>query len=74
VLIPASGTRLQSEKGIVDSPELFAADIVRKARGQTDEGIALALAQASARTIEWLIDDHQVPLSLVDSFLYPGTA
>jgi fumarate reductase flavoprotein subunit len=71
-LIPASGTRLQSEKGIVDSPELFAADIVRKARGQTDEGIALALAQASARTIEWMIDDHQVPLSLVDSFLYPG--
>ena len=71
-LIPASGTRLQSEKGIVDSPELFAADIVRKARGQTDESIALALAQASARTIEWMIDDHQVPLSLVDSFLYPG--
>ena len=71
-LIPASGTRLQREKGIVDSPELFAADIVRKARGQTDEGIALALAQASARTIEWMIDDHQVPLSLVDSFLYPG--
>ncbi len=71
-LIPAAGTRQQREKGIVDSPETFADDIVRKARGQTDYGIALALAQASARTIEWLADDHQVPLTLVDSFLYPG--
>ncbi len=71
-LIPAANTRLQREKGIVDSPEVFAADIVRKAKGQTDAGIALALARESAHTIEWLIDDHQVPLSLVDSFLYPG--
>ena len=71
-LIPAANTRLQREKGIVDSPEVFAADIVQKAKGQTDAGIALALARESARTIEWLIDDHQVPLSLVDSFLYPG--
>lgn len=71
-LIPAAGTRMQCEKGIVDSPELFAQDIVSKAKGQTDQEIALALAQASARTVEWLVDDHQVPLSLVDSFLYPG--
>ena len=56
----------------MDSPETFADDIVRKAKGQTDYGIALALAQASARTIEWLAEDHQVPLTLVDSFLYPG--
>jgi fumarate reductase flavoprotein subunit len=71
-LIPAAGTRQQREKGIVDSPETFADDIVRKAKGQTDPAIALALARASARTIEWLADDHQVPLTLVDSFLYPG--
>jgi fumarate reductase flavoprotein subunit len=71
-LIPAAGTRQQREKGIVDSPETFADDIMRKAKGQTDPAIALALAQASARTIEWLADDHQVPLTLVDSFLYPG--
>lgn len=71
-LIPGAGTRQQRDKGIVDSPETFADDIMRKTKGQTDYGIALALAQASARTIEWLADDHQVPLSLVDSFLYPG--
>jgi len=71
-LIPAAGTRLQRERGIEDSAEIFAADIVRKTGGQTDASIALALAEASAATVEWLIDDHEVPLSLVDSFLYPG--
>lgn len=71
-LIPAAGTRAQRAAGIEDSPELFAADIVRKARGQTDADIALALARESARTVEWLIDRHRVPLTLVDSFLYPG--
>lgn len=71
-LIPAAGSRLQREKGIDDTPELFARDILGKTHGETDAAIALALARASARTVEWLIDDHAVPLSLVDSFLYPG--
>lgn len=71
-LIPGAGTRLQKAAGIADSPELFAADIMRKTRGQTDPAVALALARESAATVEWLIDAQQVPLSLVDSFLYPG--
>jgi fumarate reductase flavoprotein subunit len=71
-LIPAADSRLQRDKGIVDSPELFARDIVGKTHGEADARIALELARASARTVEWLIDDHGVPLSLVDSFLYPG--
>ena len=71
-LIPAADSRLQRERGIVDSPERFAEDILRKTSGATDAAIALALARHSARTVEWLIDDHRVPLSLVDSFLYPG--
>lgn len=71
-LIPGAGTREQRRLGIDDSPELFAADLVRKARGQTDGDIALALARESAATVEWLTDAHRVPLTLVDSFLYPG--
>jgi fumarate reductase flavoprotein subunit len=71
-LIPGAGTRMQRAAGIADSPELFAADILHKTRGETDAAIALALAQASAATIEWLVDTHAVPLTLVDSFLYPG--
>lgn len=71
-LIPAAGTRAQRAAGIEDTPELFAADIIRKTRGQTDAAIVLALARESAATVEWLIDRHRVPLTLVDSFLYPG--
>jgi fumarate reductase flavoprotein subunit len=71
-LIPAAGTRAQRAKGIVDSPELFAADLMAKARGETDPAIARALADESAATVEWLIDVQGVPLTLLDSFLYPG--
>jgi len=71
-LIPAAGTRFQRERGIEDSAELFADDIVRKAKQLTDRRIALALARESARTIEQFVDRHGIELTLVDSFLYPG--
>lgn len=71
-LIPAAGTRMQKERGIEDSPELFAADIMRKAKDKTDARIALTLARESARTIEQFVDRHQIGLTLVESFLYPG--
>jgi fumarate reductase flavoprotein subunit len=71
-LIPAAGTRAQRAAGIEDSPRLFADDILAKAKQQTDPAIALALAMESGATVEWLIDRHRVPLTLVDSFLYPG--
>ena len=35
-LIPAAGTRFQRAKGIADNPQLFAADIQRKAHGEAD--------------------------------------
>ena len=71
-LIPAAGTRMQREKGIEDSPERFAADVLAKARQKTDAEIVLQLARESARTVEWLADECGVALSLVDSFLYSG--
>ncbi len=71
-LIPAAGSKQQKTAGIEDSPELLAQDIVTKAKGQTDEAIALALAHASAGTVDWLTDEQDVPLTLVEGFLYPG--
>jgi fumarate reductase flavoprotein subunit len=71
-LIPAAGTRAQRAAGIEDSAQRFAHDILAKAKHQTDADIALSLALESATTVEWLIDRHRVPLTLVDSFLYPG--
>ena len=70
-LIPAAGSRQQQAAGIDDSPTRFTDDILAKTRGETDAGIVAALAEASAATVNWLTDAG-VPLSLVDSFLYPG--
>lgn len=71
-LIPAAGTRFQRARGIDDTPARFAADILAKTEGHTDAGAVARLAGVSAATLEWLIDRHDVPLSLVDSFRYPG--
>jgi fumarate reductase flavoprotein subunit len=71
-LIPAAGTRFQKALGIVDTPELLAGDIWRKAKGETDRAIVDAVAHASGPTIEWLADRHGVAFKLVEGFLYPG--
>jgi fumarate reductase flavoprotein subunit len=71
-LIPGPGSRFQKEKGIDDTPELFAADVMAKTKGKTDPDMALHLAREGAPTVEWLTDYAKVPLSLVDSFQYPG--
>ncbi len=71
-LIPAAGTRFQKALGIVDTPELLAGDIWRKAKGETDRAMVDAVAAASGPTIEWLADRHGVAFKLVEGFLYPG--
>jgi fumarate reductase flavoprotein subunit len=71
-LIPAAGTGLQRAKGVDDSAERFAADILRKSRGETDAQLVAVLARESGPTVDWLVERHGVHLSLVDSFLYPG--
>lgn len=71
-LIPAAASRLQKDAGVEDSPELLASDIKGKTKGLVDTDIVNMLAEESARTVEWLIDDHDVALSLVEGFTYPG--
>ena len=71
-LIPGAGSRFQKEKGIKDSADDFANDIIKKTRGQTDHDMAIHLARVSAPTVEWLVDNCSVPLSLVHTFDYPG--
>ncbi|MEO0410752.1 MAG: FAD-dependent oxidoreductase [Pseudomonadota bacterium] len=71
-LIPAAGTPEQAARGIEDSPEAFAADIVKKTKGQTDKAIASHLAAHSAGTVAWLKAQHGIPIDLLDGFTYPG--
>jgi fumarate reductase flavoprotein subunit len=71
-LIPAASTRFQEEKGIADSADLLASDILRKAKGRTDEALARAVAAMSGDTIHDLANQHGVQFALVEGFLYPG--
>ncbi|GAB5486885.1 MAG: FAD-dependent oxidoreductase [Parasphingorhabdus sp.] len=71
-LIPAAGSKAQIAKGIEDSPEIFANDIVAKTKGKVDQALVARLAEQSARTIDWLMYNHAIGLSLVEGFTYPG--
>lgn len=71
-LIPAAGTTLQADAGIDDTADLFAADIRRKAHGENDRVLEIALATGAAPVIDWLTSTHHLPFSVVTDFDYPG--
>ncbi len=71
-LVPAANTRWQREAGIEDSPELFAADIMRKAHGEPDPTLVATVTRAIGPALEWLADRHGLLFSVLDNFVYPG--
>ncbi len=71
-LIPAAGTPEQAALGIPDDWSVLTADILRKSKNKADAAVAERLARESAHTVAWLRDQHGVPLTLVQGFLYPG--
>jgi len=73
-MIPAAGTRIQREKGIEDGPDLLIGDIMGKNHGLADPAIVAAVAHASGPTVDWLVDEKGVALTLVEGFLYPATS
>lgn len=71
-LVPAAGTRWQRERGIADTPEMFVADLRKKARNTADPALVELVARAAGPTLEWLADVHGLPFSVVHDFDYPG--
>lgn len=71
-LIPAAGTSLQENAGINDSAVLFATDIQSKAKFENSPDLVEKLAGESAAVIEWLMDQYDLPFTLVNEFVYPG--
>jgi len=71
-MIPAAGTRWQRAAGVDDDPARMAADIQGKAHGQAEPGLVETVCAEAAPCLEWLADRHDVPLSLVEGFRYPG--
>lgn len=71
-MIPAAGTTLQAARRVDDMPEIMAADIQAKAHGENDPAMVEAICAASGPVVDWLVQKHRVPLTLVEGFLYPG--
>jgi fumarate reductase flavoprotein subunit len=71
-LIPAAGTRFQRAKGIMDSPQLLATDIQRKANGEADAAVVGTVAHGAGVLVEWLADRYCLPFDVIDNFNYPG--
>lgn len=71
-LVPAAGTRFQTDAGIDDSASRFAADIQAKAHDENDPDLVMSMAKTAGPVIEWLADTHGLPFSLVTDFDYPG--
>ena len=71
-MVPACGTQLQAKNGVDDSVAILAGDISAKARGHVDKTLVEAICRISGPTIDWLIKDHNIELTLVGGFLYPG--
>jgi fumarate reductase flavoprotein subunit len=71
-LIPAAGTRFQRERGITDTPELFAQDISHKAHNEADAKLVQAVARGAGPLVEWLADTYAMPFEVITDFNYPG--
>lgn len=70
-MVPGAGSRFQKAAGVVDSPERFVADVMRKTHGAADAAVTKAIAEVSAELVEWLADIG-LPIELVTDFDYPG--
>ena len=57
----AAGTRLQKEKGIEDSLELFTNDLNRIGKGQADQDLLQVYVSQAAPVWEWFVDHGLVP-------------
>jgi len=71
-MFPASGSRWQREIGLVDSPEIFTGDVMKKTKNSADAVATKALTEVSVEVMEWMADSLQVPWELVTDFHYPG--
>jgi fumarate reductase flavoprotein subunit len=71
-LIPACATAAQKAKDIDDDVACMAADILAKAHYETDPEMVDVLCRQSTVTIDWLNQNHNLNLDVIDSFLYPG--
>ncbi len=71
-LIPAAGTKVQAAAGIEDTAAIFAQDIQAKAHHENEQALVDTMAGNAAGVIDWLMETHDLPFSVVTNFDYPG--
>ena len=63
-LFAAAGTRFQKEKGITDTPEQFAEDVMKSGGYMNDPVLVKLLTENSVKVFEWLVDNGLPPFRL----------
>jgi len=71
-LIPAAGTRWQTAAGILDTPEIFAGDIMAKAHDEPDPAAVESVTTQVGPVLEWLATRYGFEFSVITDFNYPG--
>ncbi|CAN5433836.1 FAD-dependent oxidoreductase [soil metagenome] len=70
--VPGAGTRQQRVAGIDDDPDRMCADLMRQSGPHEAEHLTRRLAQVSADLVDWLIDAHQIELTLIMEYKHVG--
>ena len=63
----AAGTRAQKEKGIVDSPERFAEDMMKNGGYMNYPELVKVLTENAAAVFDWLVDNGLPPFRMEES-------
>lgn len=53
----AAGTRVQEQRGILDTPDIHFQDLMRISRGTIDQALARLAVDNAAITVDWLMDN-----------------
>ena len=71
-MVMGAGTYLQKAAGVDDAWQDLLADVLRKNGGDCAQDVAEALCRNSGALVDWLVDAHGLPLTVVTDFRYPG--
>jgi fumarate reductase flavoprotein subunit len=70
--VPAANSRFQREAGLFDSPEKMIADLMGIAHATDDLALVQRMAEVSAETVEWLIDEIGAHMVLITAYKHIG--
>ena len=70
--VPAAGSKYQRAAGIDDEPEAMVRDLIAISGGTDAPELVRRMAEVSAPTVEWLIDDLGARMQLITAYKHIG--